>query len=524
LPPVCHVIKRQVRFPQSIFVFRESQTRPGVAYQGDDPVSVPMHGPAERPRGSPMTRPLIAFLALTVALLPTPVRADNIDDRLLAEAGKVLKYLKDHKYQNIGVLKFRVQKGTAAPSMNAGPLNAKMAARLENALILLNDPAKPITVLHDVTREANSHGRSATLANPKGRRGLLNNTYPVAWGSDKKQPDALLTGDVILTKDMTKATVVVKAFDKAKPEALTEVLRLRDIPLDRDILASAGQSFVASRSAVKRGARSGDDDAIEDAANRDESGANPLGDSDDPVKLEVTYDGEPVVLEPDTASPGELKVKSHKAADPKEGQKVKFVIRNTSPDTVGVVLAINGKSALFLEDLVEKSPGECTKWILAPGEAYTIEGFYMTEDGKEIRPFKVLSDEESVKAEFSPEHKGVFALHVFRAGSPEAAGMNIGGELARKPKGRGKTLADAQAALAQATKTKVQNGHLVADKSKTKAAPPRSARQGKGGRGLVVDDAEAATSGTALNRVEFTPDPQPAMSLFIRYYNSPVSE
>ena len=46
--------------------------------------------------------------------------------------------------------------------------------------------------------------------------------------------------------------------------------------------------------------------------------------------------------------------------------------------------------------------------ILAPNESYTIDGFYMSADGKDVRPFKVLSDDESAKVDISPEQKGVF--------------------------------------------------------------------------------------------------------------------
>ena len=82
-----------------------------------------------------------------------------------------------------------------------------------------------------------------------------------------------------------------------------------------------------------------------------------------------------------------------------------------------MVLAVNGKSTLFEDDLTCKPPGQCTKWILKPGESYTIEGFYMSEDGKEVHPFKVLSDDESAKVDLAPDQKGVFSLFAFRAGA-----------------------------------------------------------------------------------------------------------
>ena len=44
----------------------------------------------------------------------------------------------------------------------------------------------------------------------------------------------------------------------------------------------------------------------------------------------------------------------------------------------------------------------------------------MSEDGKDVRLFKVLSDDESAKVELSPDHKGFFSMFVFREG---AAGL-----------------------------------------------------------------------------------------------------
>ena len=82
------------------------------------------------------------------------------------------------------------------------------------------------------------------------------------------------------------------------------------------------------------------------------------------------------------------------------------MIQNVSQDTVGVVLAVNGKNTLFQEDLTSKPVAECTKWVLGPGETYTVEGFYMTEDGKDVRAFKVLSNDESAKADLAARLQG----------------------------------------------------------------------------------------------------------------------
>jgi hypothetical protein len=39
-------------------------------------------------------------------------------------------------------------------------------------------------------------------------------------------------------------SIVVQAFSSRKPEAIEEVVRIKNVPTDRDVLASIGQSFV----------------------------------------------------------------------------------------------------------------------------------------------------------------------------------------------------------------------------------------------------------------------------------------
>src|SRR5262249_21143953 len=155
----------------------------------------------------------------------------------------------------------------------------------------------------------------------------------VAWGNDKRKPDVLLTGEVQLGKDMKSVGVVIRAFDQKHPDKMEDVVRLSGIKTDRDILAGAGQSFVVPR---KLGGAL-DEGAAEDAARRDENPKdNPLQSPEDPIKFEVIYDGQPVTLEPDQASPGELKARSSKTAqDAREGQKVNFKVTNTSKDKIG---------------------------------------------------------------------------------------------------------------------------------------------------------------------------------------------
>lgn len=458
------------------------------------------------------TAPAALIATAFVALLTAPARADHIDDQLLVDVPRIVNYLKDHGVHTVGVVKFSVKKGDQPASYNAGTLNLKMALKLEHALVMANDSKQPIAILQDVTTEG-SQSRGG-LADSQGRRALLDHAYPVAWGNDKKKPEMLLTGEVQFTKDMKTLAIAIRSFDPKKPDRLEDVLRLTGIKTDRDILASAGQSFVLSRKVQGRGA---DDLAADDAAKRDENPKdNPLQSPDDPIKFEVTYDGKPVTLDPDQNSPGELKAKrSNTSQNAKEGEKVSFKITNSSKDKVGVVLAINARNTLFQEDLTQKAPGACSKWILDPGESYTIDGFYMSQDGKSVFPFRVLSDEESAKVEMVPEHKGVFSVYVFREGSGQTA-MNI--ELARKVREKSMSAAEAKENLKKVFQVKESNGKLLSDPGTRSHSTSTKNVKRAGHRGLIVGGGESG-EGSQLKELQLKWDPEPVMCLFIRYYS-----
>jgi hypothetical protein len=461
---------------------------------------------------------LLAALALSlVAGAPLSGRADHIDDRLVVEAPRVMDFIKKKGYHNVGVLRFK-----ATPSSPGETISYKMANRLENALILLDDDKHPVAILanKDVSRVAYARSSHANFSTARGRSALLQSSYPLAWGRESRKPDAFLTGDVQLSKNRKTVTIVVKAFDRKNPNQVQEVLRLRDVRTDRDILASMGQSYVVPRKILKRPAPGqADETAAKDTANRDQTNTSPVQDPENPVQLEVSFGGQPATLEPDSSSPGELKIQRQKTQTPQQGQEVKMVLSNKGTERVGVVLAVNGKNTLFQEDLTSTQPGDCTKWVLGPNEQYEIKGFYK-EDNKLV-PFRVLSEEESAQAELAPEHKGIIALHVFREGSGGSEGLNITKpDLGRKTPGqRAPNLSSARARASKATRTRSVAGKLRVDHSARRPAS-RVVRHQKGKRGLIVDDPENEAAGPTLTRVEFKPDSQPAVSLFIRYYEA----
>jgi hypothetical protein len=114
---------------------------------------------------------------------------ETIDAALLRQAPRVLGYLKEHGYRNVGVLKFRVQKGDEPVSDRVGTLNLDLAARLEVALVLTTDIQAPLGVIHDASTVAARIPGANHLTEP-GRRALLGARYPLAWGGEQVEPDA----------------------------------------------------------------------------------------------------------------------------------------------------------------------------------------------------------------------------------------------------------------------------------------------------------------------------------------------
>lgn len=420
---------------------------------------------------------LAAFVVALGLGVSAPARADNIDQKLIEEAPKIMKHLRENKYKNVGVLKFRVQKGDkGTPSYSAGELNSNMAIRLENALILLDDPKNPIGIIHDASRTAAS--RKLSSRDAKGRRGMLEESkFHLAWGKETVKADAFLTGDVKISTDNKTATVSIKVFD-AKTENPKEICHF-STKTDHNILSEAGQSWRLSRAVRSKRDFDGDkadDAAADNATTQDQGKEQQPAQGDEPVKLHVIFDGNEVPLDSDPANPGERRArmipKKRGPTTTKEisgpTQSVEFRIENTGKDPCAVVLKVNGQNTLFLQ---EEEAEKCTKWVLGPGEKYTIKGFYTEESGKNLNPFKVLSEEESKKLEDEwkdNDKLGLIDFHVFQTGG---GGMNI----TRKPSLRGlskrdltknkpASMADLQRALADKTHAHNVNGKLEVNK------------------------------------------------------------
>ena len=168
-----------------------------------------------------------ASLMGLLCALPAPVSAADapsasLDRALQEQAPEILKQLREKGYKNVGVLKFRIKKGTDPVSDKVGTLNMFLADRLEVALILVNsnDPAKQIGIVKKASAvAAKIPGASHVTAD--GRAKLFQSEYPLAWGDSSVKPDAFLTGIAQVSADLKQITVGVLAFD-ASGGALTK--------------------------------------------------------------------------------------------------------------------------------------------------------------------------------------------------------------------------------------------------------------------------------------------------------------
>lgn len=425
-------------------------------------------------------------------------RADRMDEGLLQAAPNIMKYLQDHNYKNVGVLKFRVKKG-ATPTFNIGPLNSNMASRLENALVLLNEQEKPLGIIHDASKIA-AEKNLPSYMNPVGRQRLFAEQYPLAWGDKKVKVDVFLTGLVSVGEKMKKVDVVIEAFDPSH-KSLAPIEKF-EVATDRNLLTDLGQSFIVSArgGVAKRDMEITqlDDAAVQDAVLRDESKQSPKQSKDAMVDFEIRYDGQKQDVTEDSSSGGELKV-----AEPKEGQKVSFALRNTSQERIGVVLMINGKNTINEE---EKEAAQCLRWTLDPGERYEIKGFSNT-DNDQIKPFTVLSDAASEAVAFT-DNIGMIHVHVIRSG------MAIGGN-------KDVDTDDAKA-IARKVNLRGLTGYQAKKAGSAGSLPELQARLGKTAgskvnkRGLIEGGGDTVKD-SKLEKVDF-PNPQLYMSQAIRYY------
>ena len=393
--------------------------------------------------------------ALVSLLLLTSVQAGPIDDALLRRAPQLIRELKSKGYKNVGILKFRVEKGGKPATFHAGPLNNNMTLRLEECLIRANDENNPIGITQNasgVAAEADGQLSYLTIA---GRQKLLTLSYLLAWGTEKVQVDAFLTGLVQISADFKTTVVKIQIFDKTNPD-LRDLVQF-EVQTDRNVLTDAGESFaITDPKIVTRGELSGLAKAFESDAppvekpkekqpeappvekppvappeekKTPEKGiaAAPTEVKADPatfkkatltgatkVQLEIHYGDRVVEPKLDPANPGELMLPA-----PATDEKVHFILRNLTTERVGVVLRVNGVNTLYKEQ-DDRDVRQYAKWILEPNKSYTVAGFY--PDANSVEKFQIRPPDDTKREEMgNVANQGLIQLDYFQEGTPEEA-------------------------------------------------------------------------------------------------------
>jgi hypothetical protein len=411
-----------------------------------------------------------------------------LEEALFRQAPKVIARLQERGYANIGVLKFLVTKDDRAFNDNVGTLNQSLARRLELALLLVNDPRRPVGIVANASAVA-QRTPGANHLTRAGRDKLFAARYPLAWGRQEVSPDAFLTGTAAVSKDLRTLTVSLLAFDRKnnKLEQLLDDFTASNLP---SRLSEMGESFV-----LRGGADGGEvklvpeqqrqEQSLQQAARvREQKATHPAVDRAAPVTLEVRYDGRPVAYE----------VRDGRALipEPREGQQVEMVLRRDGgKERYGCVLKVNGENTLYRQKVPDL---ECLRWVLDPGDGpIRIRGYQ--SDGKTVAKFRVLSVAESKERAINyGDDVGTITLTVFRELREETKAPDLSEDVAEV------------AAVGRAELPQKQSANYHA----LKARLLQDANRGLLGEG-------EKESGT-VRHVEFTPDPIPVMSLTIVYY------
>jgi hypothetical protein len=429
---------------------------------------------------------------MTVVILAGASRGGDLEKQLYRNAPQILEQLRKKGYQNVGILKFRVKKGDQVTA-NVGPLNLKVAQRLELALMLAHKGKglkDPLGIVRDASSIAN-HLPGANHLTAEGREKLFTAEYPLAWGDKKVIPDAFLTGMVRLGDDLRQMKVGILVFDK-KNKSLEKVTEFT-AKTDTVSLIDSGESFLL-RGIGRRGADKEPEEVALDAAVKVKKAEQtyPLADEDAPIDFEIRYDDRKVNVQIEN---GEARV-----PEPQEGQKMKLILRRKGDgkERYGMVVKVNGQNTLGKQQMPDS---ECRIWVLDPGDGPTVlEGFQI--DDKTAEGFRVLAPEESkTRAMDYGADVGTITVTVFRE---------------QKNGGRSRPVADQtpqeedEAEDLGALTRGIMSPKAPANLSALLAQVRASAR-----RGIVVEGEQTKSD---VLRVQFTRDPVPLMSATIRYF------
>ncbi len=463
-----------------------------------------------------------ALPALALMLAAAAARAGDapdLDRALKQQAPAVVKYLQSRGDRTAAVLKFLVDPGDGKLRDNVGDLNRTLADRMEVALVLALDPADEqslgiLTHASDVV--AKSHDKTLNHRTENGRAAFFPTDVPPlaiprAWvrpmQDDKAAADAFVTGEVVVARDWKSLRVRLQVFDRKDPKDLHAVGDEFAAAIDPRTLSEMGVSF-----AHKKGVPDGPDDSAseqedkvafqpptlpnsppptpDEAEKRQKAWEQFLRDC--PVEFQILYNGKPVT------------VRDGAVDTPDEDDVVTFRLKNNDPKmTYGVVLKINGESTIEHQTLPAL---DCYKWVLAPGEEITVDGFQ--GDNEVATGFKVLAPAASrARAVNYGDNAGLFSLAVFRAAASDDDRALVTNDDKRnqdvKAVSRGSLVTPGGKQPEQSLKA-LQDALTVGDGLSNAAK-----------RGIIVPDKEHPSK---IKHVDFIPVPRMDYAVELRYY------
>jgi hypothetical protein len=453
--------------------------------------------------------------------------AGSLDKALLDRSGDIVAYLKQKKINNVGVLPFRVKLGERQALFAGGPLATNLPRRVENALIMTMDPDEGLAVgvIRDAAATAGKGGVDSYRTKERAFRKLFALDYPLAWGDRTVKPDAFLTGEVHNAgADRGKTKVVVNLItpaswrtDRVVP-AKTWTFEART---DTMLAADLGYNFSLSPLVLKRGSLLGRRDqlVVEQVTREDEAGDRKPTQSQTQqhtpdniagFSFELHYGGVRQKLTPMSESQG-AKAPVYTAPPAPVGSPISMYLTRTDGEDrkLGLLVLVNGKSTLDLEDA---EPISCRKWIYdvkTKGRRDRWDGFYQSGEGGKLSvlPFKALTAEESeAKAHELGGRAGWIDVFVFasKEGSPavdeDEKELLITTRGMPRAKAAPRTLKELRAALLNANNLK-QRERLVVR------------REG----GLILHEMEAVEAGTFST--DELPHPVVLGHLSVRYYD-----
>jgi hypothetical protein len=98
----------------------------------------------------------------------------------------LLRKLEDNKYQNVGVLPFRVKNGAQPETINFPPYSRIVARSLENALVQQHEEVKSVRIIRNAVEVlAEKEKQPIFLLSADGQAGLFRHRYPL-WDGGRE--------------------------------------------------------------------------------------------------------------------------------------------------------------------------------------------------------------------------------------------------------------------------------------------------------------------------------------------------